>query len=313
VGARESAGKLDPIPEELLRKDQFDQSSAVEQDAPMLNSCLRGPILAIAFSPVLAWAQSSLTPQMSTLKIDAGAVLTQALKASSLTVQGKPFHAVMDIEKAGETYSGRIEVWWVNGSKYRMVVTSPKFNQVVTVNGDQVQEKNEGDYYPRWLENFTLALLDPVPIANNLRERSLPLGQNPNKPYGCLRRDDRVNGVTDQLTYGQVCFSGSEPWVESVRTFNEFMFFSDWQKFGEKQIARTYRTDVLDEDPVVGHLTVLEELKEPDEARFAADPATLVSQRWSTSFVSARIAEGLVEKAPTIQWPTVREARPRET
>jgi hypothetical protein len=101
--------------------------------------------------------------------------------------------------------------------------------------------------------------------------------------------------------------------VESVRTFNEFMFFSDWQKFGEKQIARTYRTDVLDEDPVVGHLTVLEELKEPDEARFAADPATLVSQRWSTSFVSARIAEGLVEKAPTIQWPTVREARPRET
>ena len=105
-------------------------------------------------------------------KVDADAALDRALKTSSLTFKGKPFHAVMEIGKTGEDYSGRVEVWWVDGTKYRVVVTSPKFSQERVVSGDRVSEKDEGDYYPRWLENFVLAIINPVPMAKNFRGHS---------------------------------------------------------------------------------------------------------------------------------------------
>lgn len=271
--------------------------------------CQRSDVSASAFPSALGSFQGSSIPQIPEEKVDAATALNQALKASSLTFEGKPFHAVMEIEKAGETYSGRIEFWWVNASMYRVMITSPQFKQLKIVNGDRVQENDEGDFYPRWLENFVLAVLDPVPMAQNLIDRSDSLGQSSQNHYGCIRRDDRLNGITDQLTYGQVCFAGSEPRVESVRAFNEFVLFKDWQEFGDKQIPRTYQTNVLDQDPVIGRLTLLEELAQPDEAMFTFNSVTSSNQRISTSFLSARAGESLVEKIPTIQWPPIREGK----
>lgn len=57
----------------------------------------------------------------------------KALKISSLTFDGRPFHAVLQIGKAGEDYSGRVEIWWVDAAKYRLVVGSPNFNQTKVV------------------------------------------------------------------------------------------------------------------------------------------------------------------------------------
>ena len=78
---------------------------------------------------MVSWAQMPGFPQVQGERVDADAALTRALKASSLTYEGKPFHAVMEIGAAGSEYSGRLEVWWADQSKYRMVLTSPKFNQ----------------------------------------------------------------------------------------------------------------------------------------------------------------------------------------
>lgn len=77
----------------------------------------------------------------------------------------------MDIGSQGEEYSGRVDVWWISDSKYKVVLKSPKFSQEKVVNGDAVYERNDGDYYPRWLENFVLAILDPVPMAKNFTGR----------------------------------------------------------------------------------------------------------------------------------------------
>lgn len=276
--------------------------------ASLAAECQRLHVLPRAFPPVLGF-QAPSTRESPAGKIDAVTALNRALKASSLTFEGKPFHAEMEIETAGEPYSGRIEFWWVNPSMYRVVVTSPKFKQVKTKNGDRIQENDDGDYYPRWLENFVLAVLDPLPMAKDLSENSSFWGQSSQNNYGCLRRDDRTNGITDQLTYAQICFSGSEPRVESVRAFNEFMHFKDWQTFGEKQIPRTYQTNVLDEDPVVGRLVKLEVLTQPDDAMFTIDSVTPFDQRISSSFVSTQVGETLVETVPTIQWPTVRDGK----
>ncbi|CAN5669163.1 hypothetical protein BH10ACI4_BH10ACI4_34870 [soil metagenome] len=242
-------------------------------------------------------------------KIDAEAALDRALKTSSLTFQGKPFHAVMEIGTAGTLYSGRVEVWWAGETKYKLIVTSPQFSQEKVVNGDLVSEKDTGDYYPRWLENFVLAILDPVPMAKNFRGHGGAVMLGEQITGSCLRRDDRPGGITDQLTWGMVCFSGSEPRLESVLTTNMSIQFRDWKKFEKKHVARTYETDVLDYKPVIGRMTALEELKSLDEATFAIAVATPADQRIATSFVSTLKEESLVEKAPVIEWPAVREGK----
>jgi hypothetical protein len=250
-------------------------------------------VLAAMLYPLFSSAQMRGFPMPQGEKVDVDVALDRALQKSSLTFNGKPFHAVMNIGEPGTEYSGRIEVWWVEKSKYRLILSSPKFNQEKIVNGDRISEKNEGDYYPRWLENFVLAILDPLPIAKNFRGRGGVLTVGPQITNSCLRRDDRPGGITDQLTWGIVCFSGSEPHLSSVLTMNVSIEFKDWKGFEKKQIARTYETDVLDYKPVTGHLTTLEEIKQPNEAEFLVNAETPKEQRISTEFASTLKEESL--------------------
>lgn len=255
------------------------------------------------------WAQMPGFPQVQGEQVDTDTALNRALKTSSLTYDGKPFHAVMEIGSAGSEYTGHLEVWWVDASKYRTVLTSPKFSQERIVNGEKVFEKNDGDYYPRWLENFVLAVLDPVPMAKNFQGRGGAVTLGAQITNSCLRRDDRPGGITDQMTWGVVCFSGSEPHLASIFTTNMSLEFKDWKSFEKKQIARTYQTDVLGFQPVVGKLTELEQIKQPDEAMFAITTVTPPEQRISTQYVSTLTEESMVEKVPEIQWPPVREGK----
>jgi hypothetical protein len=163
-------------------------------------------------------------------RVDADTALNRALRSSSLTFDGKPFHAVMEIGTKRMEYSGSVEVWWIDKSKYRLVLSSTAFNQEMIVNGDLVSEKNVGDYYSRWLENFVLAILDPVPMADNFRGHGAMVMLGENLTNSCVRRDDRSGGITDQLTWGIVCFRGSEPVFTSVLTTNMSIHFDDWKK-----------------------------------------------------------------------------------
>jgi hypothetical protein len=266
------------------------------------------------FSHSVEWVVTSICtifefpqPQGERLSADIG--LERALRTSSLTDDGKPFHAVLEIGQSGEIYSSRVEVWWAAAKKYKSVVTSPAFSQTRIVNGDQVMETNTGDYFPRWLENFVDGLLNPIPMAANFRNGGGAVTVGPSVTNSCLRRDDRPGGITDQMTWGMVCFSGSEPKLESVLTMNYDISFDDWKGFGNKKIARIYKTSVLDYKEIVGHLTSLEELRNVSDDMFAVTNPTPVEQQIKTAFVSTLKEESIVEIAPKIDWPTVREGK----
>src|SRR5690242_15681859 len=68
-------------------------------------------------------------------RLDANKALDRALKTSSLTKDGKPFHAVVEIGNPGDEYSGRVEVWWSGPEVYKLQINSPKFSQTRVVNG----------------------------------------------------------------------------------------------------------------------------------------------------------------------------------
>jgi len=266
-------------------------------------------ILLLAIHPSQVQSQISGFPQFQGERVDADTALSRALKVSSLTDEGKPFHAVLIVGDGKSPYSGRLEVWWAAKQKYRTVIASPSFNQTRVVNGAEVMETDSGDYYPRWLENFVDAILEPIPMIDNFKGRGglVMLGQQVTN--SCMQRDDRPGGITDVMTWGDVCFSGSKPHLKSVLTMNYGMEFDDWKSFGKKEVARTYKTDVLDYQEIVAHLTTLEELREVPEELFAVQTPTPPDQQIKTAFVSTQEEETLLETSPKIDWPTVREGK----
>jgi hypothetical protein len=242
-------------------------------------------------------------------RVDADAALDRALKTSSLTKDGNPFHAVVEIGKPGEEYSGRVEVWWSAPEVYKLQISSAKFSQQKVVHRGKVWEKDDGDYYPRWLENFVLAVLDPLPVESNFRAHGGAVIVGDRITRSCLQRDDRPGGITDQMTWGEVCFTGAEPKLLSVLATNLNIEYDDWKGFGTKKIARTIKTDVEGFEEIVGRVTTLEELKPADSAMFEVEDVTPPEQRIATKYVSTLTEESMVEVKPDIQWPTVREGK----
>jgi len=281
--------------------------------AGMISAMSRVVVCGIAVCAVGANAQQTVVQlqpgAQPAERISVDEALGRALKTTSLTNDGKPFHTVLEIGKPGEEYSGRVEVWWQGPQVYRVQMTSPKFSQTKVVNGDAVNEKDDGDYYPRWLENFALSILDPIPMAGNFRglNSGVMIGQGVVRT--CLSRDDRPGGITDQMTWAEVCLTGAEPRLISVLATNMNITFKDWKKFDQKQIARTVTTDVEGYEAIEAHMKILEELKDADPAMFEVKEVTPPEQRISTVYVSTATEESLLEQAPKIEWPSVREGK----
>jgi len=229
--------------------------------------------------------------------------IKKALTTSSLTFEGKPFHTVLEIGKPGEVYSGHIEIWWVDATKYRQVVSSPNFRQTKVVSGDRVYEKNDGDYYPRWLENFVLAVMGPVPMTQGLHK------DGPQDSTDCLKHEDKPGGITEESTFARICMKGPDSRLDFAMTFPYFASFKDAEDFEGKMIARTYETRVKDMQTISARMTLLEKLGKADDSLFVVQEMTPPAGQIATTFVPRLKNESLVEKTPEIHWPDVREGK----
>ena len=257
-------------------------------------------------SPLCAQMQFT-PPQM----ISSDEALDRAVKNNILTLNGSPFHAVLEIAPLKEDdpgFKGRVEVFWENQQKYRLVLESPAFGQTLVVNGEHVMETNRGDFYPNWLHGFVTALMDPMPRLKDLRGRPDRVAVGP-KTFSCVRRDDKTNGITDQVTWAQICFGGDDAQLQFVMDFTYNMEFHDFKKFEKKQIARTYVSGAGDHARLQGILTTLEKWQ-PDEALLAVTSPTAPSDRILTTLVSTLTEESMVESAPKdVAWPEVRSGK----
>jgi hypothetical protein len=244
--------------------------------------------------------------------VPADDAIRHALKTSSLTVDGTPFHAELVISKPSDKaspYKGTVEVFWKNGSTYRTVIDSPAFQQLRIVNGDQVEEHNTGDFYPNWLREYLTALLNPLPRPELFLPRpgNVVLGEHMNT---CMTHDDRPGGITNQLTWAILCIQGSEPSIASYMDFTSSVELKDFQHFGKnKLIARTYQRYFEDNSPVVGKLVVVEPLRDQDAASLAIAKPTPIAERIATTFVSTLKEESLIDVADTSPWPPIRDGR----
>src|SRR5581483_10652078 len=95
-------------------------------------------LLCLAMGMSHLYGQMPGFPQFQGERVAADTALDRALKSSSLTEEGKPFHAVLVIGNAKSPYTGRLEIWWAAKQKYKTVLVSPTFSQTRIVNGAEV-------------------------------------------------------------------------------------------------------------------------------------------------------------------------------
>jgi hypothetical protein len=239
----------------------------------------------------------------------------RALKLCSLTEGDQPYHLILEIlPPAHSTTSARlsdshahnsrisdlhaqVEIFWLNPLTYRTEIRSRSFSQIRIVNAGVVEERNTGDFYPRWIQNFVDAILDPVPHAAKLRKvpGAVPIGV---QAHACISGPTAPNGdPSDRTAIAQICFQDAEPRIASGVDFTRSVWFDDFAPFGGQMIPRTLINNLPANLLVRGLISVLEPLRKSDYALLKAREFTLPARKIQTTLVSGTMAQSLLASA----------------
>jgi hypothetical protein len=189
-----------------------------------------------------------------------------------------------------------VELWWLNGITYRTEIRSAAFRQTRIVNGKVIDEQDSGNFYPRWIQNFVDALLEPVPKADQLRKESgsVPVSQ---ESHACI---SNTNGRRDETTMAQICFQGSQPLLASGVSFGRYVAFDDFMAFGDQLIPRTLTNDLPGNVLLRGHILVLEPLQQSAYPLLKARRFTSPMQQIRTRLLAKAEAAALLDGTPQL-------------
>jgi hypothetical protein len=104
--------------------------------------------------------------------------IKKAVERSTLDQPGtKPFHLKAALAPSFERdkdsgRTGEVEIWWASPTQWRREVRSPEFHQIEIVNGGHHWQKNDGDYFPQWLQQTAVELIRPVPPLDQVLEQA---------------------------------------------------------------------------------------------------------------------------------------------
>jgi len=248
--------------------------------------------------------------------VSVGEAADHAVQQSKLTLPGgTPFHLKAHIASSGAPkpeYSADIEEYWVSPEKWRRRVEAAGFSQTLIANGGQVFETIKGDYYPFWLHDLVTALVDPLPMVDQLKSMrgQVEIPQDSLKSSSCMSMQLKAGSPPAQnnIPYA-FCFGGKIGLLQAVLTPGYKAQFDDYLPFKKKLVARTVRAEFAPGTTLVARVTELTELATPDEKLFAIEKATPVIEQMKTSQVTEDVARSLALNTPAIVWPAVREGK----
>ena len=248
--------------------------------------------------------------------VSVGEAADHAVQQSKLTLAGgTPFHLKAHIANSGTPkpeYSADVEEYWVSPEKWRRTVEAAGFSQTLIANGGQVSEKITGDYYPFWLRNMVTALLDPLPMVDQLKSMrgQVEIPQDSLKSSSCMNMQLKAGTPPAQNTISYAfCFGGKIGLLQAVLTPGYKAQFDDYLPFKKKMVARIVRAEFMPGATLTAKVTELTELVTPDEKLFTIEKATPVTEQMKSSQVTEDAARPLALNTPAIVWPAVREGK----
>jgi len=253
-----------------------------------------------------------LLPVMACVCLGAGAEdlssrVKKVIEKSTLDQVGTPpFHLKAEIaptmarnKDSGET--GTVEIWWESPGRWRREVHSPAFSQVQIVDGEKVWQKNEGDYFPEWLREIAVALVNPVAkpaeVFEHLKTADVKVGfgeTHASWPIETVAGDRRI------ALFGNLSISEPSGLLMGANGTGWNGYLSNFASFHKLLIARN-----VESGKVTAKITVLEDLGAQPEGWFDAraaggDPAPIVT----VVAEEAELRKNLLP-APAVVWPAL--------
>lgn len=232
----------------------------------------------------------------------------KAVAKSTLDQPGtKPFHlkAILAPSYARDSGSGRtgsVEIWWKSPTEWRREVSCPIFHQVQVVNGDRVWQKNEGDYFPEWLQETAVELIDPLP---KLQEALSQIdGADIKHLMGSTYIEWMIpstNGQVQSWIGATVALTDSTGLLFYDGAFGWGGLFHDYKSFHGRMVAQAVG---VGSPEVTAKVAVLEELKETAGLFDASASGGDVHLLW-TVLMSEMDARQHLESMGLVAWPAV--------
>jgi hypothetical protein len=196
-------------------------------------------------------------------------------------------------------------VWWASPTRWKREIHTPHFSQVAFVNGDREWQKNEGDYFPEWLREVAVALVEPVPNLNQVLDRvkgcdvRTMMGQM-NCSWMDASSDGHVAssmgaGIALNTQTGLLNYGSGLGWSAGLQHYEDFH---------GRQIARTLKSG---HPEVTATVTVLEDLRNVPTGFLDAGSTDGTSELLRTAVVDeASLRKNLVPGTP-VAWPPVKD------
>lgn len=242
---------------------------------------------------------------------DAEKTIRKAVERSTLNQPGtKPFHLKAVVAPTlerdrGSNRTGEVEIWWASPTQWKREVRSPQFHQIAIINGNQEWQKNEGDYFPEWLREVSIALIEPIPSLDNVLEQvkggdgKTFMGQT-NFSWEIMSTDGKVKkamgaGINIDARTGLLQGGLGLGWCG---------FYSNYEKFHGRMIARKVQSGSPE---VTANVTVLEDLGDIPSSFFSADESAGDSPLLRTIVLDEASLRKNLAPAEPVAWPPVKD------
>jgi len=237
------------------------------------------------------------------------AAVKKAVERSTLNQPGTPpFHlkATFAPRRPGDqssNRSGEVELWWASPTQYRREVRSPEFHQIEVMNGGREWQKNEGDYFPEWLRELSVALVEPVPnLADVLKQVE---EADVKRLFGATHYSWMISSTNGEIqgTMGAgLSINDSTGLLQDGSGFGWSADLSDYKKFHDRTVARTIGSGSL-----VAEITVLEDLGAVPSNFFDAGASGGDASPLRTLLVDEIALRKNLVSAPSPVWPALQD------
>jgi len=239
------------------------------------------------------------------------ATVRNAVERSTLNQQGTPpFHlkATFAPKRPGDqssNRSGEVELWWASPTQYRREIRTPEFHQIDVVNGGRKWQKSEGDYFPEWLRELSVALIEPIP---NLADVLKQVGEaDVKKLFGATHYSWMISSTNGEIqgTMGAgLAINDRTELLQYGSGFGWDAELSDYKKFHNRMVARTIGSGSL---PLVANVIVLEDLGAAPPDFFDAGASGGDESSLRTLLVDELALRKSLLPAPSPVWPALQD------
>src|SRR4051794_33917782 len=237
--------------------------------------------------------------------------IKKAVERSTLDQPGtKAFHLKASLtpsferdKESGRT--GEIEIWWTGPTRWKKEVRSAEFHQIEIVDGSHDWQKNEGNYFPQWLQQTAEELVRPVPPLKEVLEQAeraevRRLGPMTNLSWTTPSGTPEVHNILRssvalQNSTGLLLYAGGLGWGAE---------FKDYADFHGRMIARTVN---VGSPQVTAKVTTLEDLGVVSAELFNATKSDGDTQTLHTVFIDeTALRKNLLQIEP-VSWPPLQD------